>query len=88
MLTTQKVRPATRTTQSGLASLVVIVLAMSPSSTLTARHARLSHQVANIVTNAITNLGLPNDPTGIYIVYGDRNTTITGMCTSFCAWYV
>ena len=30
---------------------------------------------------------LPLDANGVYLVYGDVATAISGMCTSYCGWH-
>jgi hypothetical protein len=43
--------------------------------------------VAAIVANAISNLGLPEDPNGVYFVLTSQDVKLGGFCGSFCAWH-
>ncbi len=43
--------------------------------------------IAAIVANAISNLGLPEDPNGVYFVLTSRDVKLGGFCGSFCAWH-
>ena len=43
--------------------------------------------VLAVATHAMSVGALPLDPNGIYMIYGDVNTTNSGMCTSFCGWH-
>lgn len=43
--------------------------------------------VQSAVAHAIAVGGLPTDANGIYVVYGDAATAMSGLCTSFCGWH-
>ena len=54
----------------------------SQGSTLT------TSTVQSAIAHAINSGAMPLDTNGVYLLLTDASTTINGMCTSYCGWYV